>query len=75
MLGDEVPKLLTPVQITVLLHEIALRIPIPEGVDSTSHVAPESVVPITTGVRKILNPAAVQSDAVGQEIAFRPSTS
>jgi hypothetical protein len=49
--------------------------PTPEGTGSEAQVAPASVVPMMTGLPKMPNPTAVQSDVLEHEMALRPATS
>ena len=49
--------------------------PTPEGTGSEAQVAPASVVPMMTGLPKMPNPTAMQSDVVAHEMALRPATS
>src|SRR5277367_24979 len=58
-----------------LLHETAVSTPTPDGTVSVAQVAPALTVPMITGLPKMPNPTAVQSELVGQEIALRPLTS
>lgn len=52
-----------------------MRSPTPAGTAvSAVQVVPESVVPMMTGLPKMPNPTAVQSDVVGHEIPLRPLT-
>ena len=74
MLGEELPKSLTARHVVALTHETAVRMPTPAGTDSEVHVAPASTVPMTTGLPKMPNPTAVQSDFVAHEMPLRPST-
>jgi hypothetical protein len=74
MLGGAVPTSLTAWHTATLLHETAVNGPTPEGSGSATQVVPALTVPMMMGVRKMLNPTAVQSEAVGHEIALRPST-
>ena len=75
MLGDDVPKSLTAVQMPPLTHETAVRMPTPEGTGSAFQVVPASAVPMITGLPKIPNPTAVQSEVDAHEIPLRPLTS
>lgn len=75
MLGEEVPKSLTAWHTREFTQEISVRMPTPEGTDSDVQLAPESTVPMMTGLPKIPNPTAVQAVVVGHEIALRPLTS
>ena len=49
--------------------------PTPEGTGSEVQVVPASVVPMMTGLPKMPNPTAMQSDVVAHEMALRPATS
>ena len=55
-------------------HEIAVRMPTPDGTGSTSQLAPALTVPMMTGLAKLPNPTAVQSEAVAHETALSPLT-
>jgi hypothetical protein len=69
-------KSLTAWQVEALTQETAVSSPTPAGMAvSAVQVAPESVVPIMTGLPNIPKPTAVQSEIVGHEIPFRPLTS
>jgi hypothetical protein len=52
-----------------------VTMPTPDGTGSDVHVPPASAVAMMTGVPKMPNPAAMQSDVVVHEIALRPATS
>jgi hypothetical protein len=48
--------------------------PTPEGTGSDVQVVPASVVPMMTGLPKMPNPTAMQSNVVAHEMALRPAT-
>jgi len=57
-----------------LTHEAPVNTPTPAGIVSAVQVRPPSVVAITTGLPKMPNPTAVQSELVAHEIPFSPLT-
>jgi len=57
------------------MHEIAVRVPVPGGTVSVVQDVPPSEVPIRTGLPKIPNPTAVQTEVDAHEIPLRPLTS
>jgi hypothetical protein len=56
-------------------QDTPVRMPTVLGTASADQVEPPVLVPTMTGVEKMPNPTAVQLDALGQEIPFRPLTS
>ena len=52
-----------------------MRVPVPGGTVSGAQDVPPSLVPIRTGLPKIPNPTAVQTEVDAQEIPLRPLTS
>jgi hypothetical protein len=74
MLGEFGPeaKSLTARQSEGLGHATAVRMPIPTGIDSVDQLEPPLMVPIISGLPNMPNPAAVQTEIVGQEMPFRP---
>ena len=48
--------------------------PTPEGTCSALQVTPALTVPMMTGLPKMPNPTAVQSDVDAHETALRPAT-
>lgn len=61
-------------QIEGLAHETLVSKPIPFGSAPVDQLDPPLVVRIASGLPKMPNPTATQSDAVGQEVPFRPLT-
>ena len=59
----------------LLVQETAVRIPTPVGTGSAVQEAPALTVPMMTGLPKMPNPTAVQSDVVAHETPLSPSTS
>ncbi len=57
------------------MQETAVRIPTPVGTGSAVQEAPALTVPMMTGLPKMPNPTAVQSDVVAHETPLSPSTS
>jgi hypothetical protein len=57
-----------------LVHETLVKTPTEAGAVSEDQVVPASMVPMMTGLPKIPNPTAVQSDVVTQEMPFSPAT-
>jgi hypothetical protein len=53
MLGEDEAETLTAWQARLLLHDTAVRTPIPDGIGSVVHVVPALVVPMTIGLPKM----------------------
>jgi hypothetical protein len=51
-----------------------VRVPTPGGIGSVDHVDPPSVVLISSGLPKMPNPTAVQSEVVAQDMPVSPLT-